>query len=105
MPIATACRSVSRPFPWAPYKAEKTDLRRDLLMARKGAYASARTAVASERFSALLLDVLAWIEVGPWKEKHAGGRGLRDGSIGDFPAQVLERATRRARKRDAVSTI
>ena len=82
-----------------PCKAEMAGVRRQLLMAREGAYASARAAVESDRFSALLLNVLAWIEVGPWKAENAGGRVLRDGPIGDFAAHALEKATRRVRKR------
>lgn len=51
------------------------DLGQALEAARNKAHARARAAVASTRFRRLLLDLLAWIEAGPWLERLEAGGG------------------------------
>jgi inorganic triphosphatase YgiF len=83
-------------------KGDKEDLvalRVRLRMARKAAYARARTAAEGDRFSALLLDILTWTEVGPWNEAGGKAAALRDAPIGQFAANALEKARCGARKR------
>lgn len=70
-----------------------------LRMARKAAYAKARTAAEGDRFSALLFDILTWIEVGPWTEAGGKAAALRDALIGEFAPKALETARLKARKR------
>jgi inorganic triphosphatase YgiF len=66
--------------------------------ARRMAYVRAATAVESERFRRLLLDVLIWIETGPWTiaEKTAAKRGR---PIRRFAADELSRRRRKIAKR------
>ena len=83
-------------------KGDKEDLlalRGRLRMARKAAYARARTAAEGDRFSALLLDILAWIEVGPWTKASGKAADLRDAPISQFAAKALEKARCGVRKR------
>ena len=70
-----------------------------LRMARKAAYARALNAAEGDRFSALLLDILTWIEVGPWTEASGKAAVPRDALIGEFAARALEKALLRVRKR------
>ena len=80
-------------------KTEKpTVLGQRLRVTRKAAYARARNAAEGDRFSALLLDILTWIEVGPWTKTGGKAGGLRDAPIAGFAANALERARRHARK-------
>ena len=83
-------------------KGDKEDLlalRVRFRRARKAAYARARTAAEGDRFSALLLDTLAWVEVGPWTEAGDKAADLRDAPISQFAANALEKARRGVRKR------
>ena len=83
-------------------KGNKEDLlalRGPLRMARKAAYVRARTACEGDRFSALLLDIMTWIEVGPWTEAGGKAADLRDAPISQFAANALERARHGVRKR------
>ncbi len=73
-------------------------LGRRLRVTRNAAYARARNASEGDRFSALLLDILTWIEVGPWTKVRGRAGRLRDGPIAQFAANALERARRHARK-------
>ena len=83
-------------------KGDKEDLlalRGRFQVARKAAYARARTAAEGDRFSALLLDILTWIEVGPWTKAGGKAADLRDAPISQFAANALEKARRGVRKR------
>jgi inorganic triphosphatase YgiF len=70
-----------------------------LRTARKAAYVRARNAAECDRFSALLLDILTWMEVGPWTEAGGKAADLRDAPISQFAANALEKARRGVRKR------
>jgi CHAD domain-containing protein len=75
-------------------------LRRDLAARRAGAFASARRAVVSRRYRALLLDTLAWIESGHWAvsdDELIAARRRRDAR--DFARDELARRARKARKK------
>jgi len=66
--------------------------------ARRMAYVRAAGAVESERFRRLLLDLLVWIETGPWTaaEKHAARRTR---PIARFAADELKDRRRKIAKR------
>jgi triphosphatase len=66
--------------------------------ARRMAYVRAAGAVESERFRRLLLDLLIWIETGPWTiaEKTAAGR---ERPIRRFAADELKARRRKIAKR------
>jgi len=68
-------------------------------IARNAAYARARAAAEGDRFSALLLDIMTWIEVGPWTEAGGKATAQRDAPISQFAANALEKARRKVRKR------
>ena len=70
-----------------------------LRVARDAAYALARKAVESDRFSALLLTILSWIEVGPWTEAGGKAAALRVSLINEFAATALDKARRKVSKR------
>ena len=74
-------------------------LRRDLEGQRAMAYARARQAAGGERLSALLFDVLMWIEIGPWTAEGAAGAEIRDAPLGRFAAVALAKARRQTVKR------
>jgi inorganic triphosphatase YgiF len=78
--------------------ADLAALGKRLRLTRKAAYARARTAAEGDRFSELLLDILTWIEVGPWTEQRGDAAVLRDAPISEFAATALEKAWRRARR-------
>ena len=83
-------------------KRDKEDLAalgERLRMVHKAAYAKARTVVEGDRFSALLFDILTWIEVGPWTDASGKTSALRDALIGEFAPRALETARLKARKR------
>ena len=61
---------------------------------RKAAYRAARTALASPRGRALLIDLSAWIEEGSWR--LAGGASAE--TVGDMAARSLEALARKVRK-------
>ncbi len=58
--------------------------------ARRMAYARAGAAVESERFRRLLVDLLIWIETGPWTASEAMALE-RERPIGRFAARELEK--------------
>ena len=74
-------------------------LRRDLEGQRAMAYARARQAAGGERLSALLFDVLMWIEIGPWTAEGAAGAQIRDAPLGRFAARALSKARHQTVKR------
>lgn len=59
--------------------------------------AAARAAVGDCRFTALLLDLGAWVESGDWTE-DADRAPLRDGELARFAARVLDKRARKLRK-------
>lgn len=65
------------------------DLGRQLRLNRTSAYARARSAAESERFRALAMDTLVWIEVGPWGGRKAPGAKARDRALIDFADKAL----------------
>jgi triphosphatase len=77
---------------------QPTVLGQRLCVTHKTAYARACKAVEGDRFSALLLDILTWIEVGPWTKAGGKAGGLRDAPIAGFAANALEKARQRAKK-------
>jgi len=74
------------------------DLGRQLRLNRTTAYARARSAAESERFRALVMDTLVWIEIGPWGGRKAPGAKARDRSLADFTDQALGRRRRKVMK-------
>ncbi|MGA0602612.1 CHAD domain-containing protein [Caulobacter sp. KR2-114] len=83
-------------------KADPTglaDLGRQLRLNRTAAYARAHAAAESERFRALVMDILVWIEVGPWTRRKAEGAAARDRSLADFADKALGRRRRKVLKR------
>jgi inorganic triphosphatase YgiF len=65
---------------------------------RERAYVAALDAVGSDRFRAMLIDVAAWIEAGPWL---SADNAVRDAPVEDFAAGVLARRSKRILKRGA----
>ncbi|GEP09022.1 inorganic triphosphatase [Methylobacterium gnaphalii] len=72
------------------------DLRRRLAGEREEAYAAVFAVLDGPDWRALILDLVVWIETGPWRE---GKSRERDRSARDFAADVLERLRRRLKKR------
>lgn len=81
--------------------ASKTDrdrrpdpaLRRQLRRKRKEAYERVQRALAERRLPALILDLVAWSEVGDWRLEEAARQ-----PIGAFAQARLDRAWKRVRK-------
>jgi CHAD domain-containing protein len=72
------------------------DICRDIEERRRRAYVDAVTACCSERYQAVLLDTMEWIESGPWRTDHdALLRARREQLITTLAADEL---TRRRRK-------
>lgn len=69
-----------------------------LRAARRLAYARAATAVESERFRRLLLDLLVWIEAGPWTSAQ-GLAKARERRIGRFAKAALGKRRRKIVRR------
>ena len=78
------------------------DLGRQLRLTRTTAYARARSAAQSERFRALVMDTLVWIEVGPWGGKKASGARRRDTPLAQFAAKALQKRRKKVLKGCAV---
>ncbi len=76
-----------------------TVLRRRLRSERALAYARARQAAGGERLSALLFDVLMWIEVGPWTTAAAAGAELRERALAGYAATALDKARKQVARR------
>jgi len=73
-------------------KADPTglaDLGRQLRLNRTAAYARARSAAESERYRALVMDTLVWIEAGPWSGRKAPGAKTRDKPLAAFADKAL----------------
>jgi inorganic triphosphatase YgiF len=83
-------------------KADPTglvDLGRQLRLNRTAAYARARSAAESERFRALAMDTLVWLEVGPWTGKAASGAKVRDKPLTEFADKALGKRRKTVLKR------
>ncbi|MBS0412000.1 MAG: CHAD domain-containing protein [Proteobacteria bacterium] len=83
-------------------KADPTglaDLGRQLRLNRTAAYARARSAAESERFRALVMDTLVWIEAGPWSGRKASGAKTRDKPLAAFADKALGERRRKIVKR------
>jgi inorganic triphosphatase YgiF len=68
-----------------------------LRAARRIAYARGATAVESERFRQLLVNLLVWIEAGPWMETPER-QAARDRPVAKFARQALEKRRRKVIK-------
>ena len=71
-------------------------LRERLETERDRAHDAVGAILASPEWRGLLLDLLAWIEAGPWRE---GAGKLRDAPARELATEVLERLRRRIAKR------
>ncbi len=71
------------------------DLRALLGSERERAYAAVLAILDSAAWRGLIIDLVAWIEAGPWR--RAGGE--RERPAEDFAADVLERLRRRIKRR------
>lgn len=60
------------------------------------AYEHVAASLDSPRFAALLLDIAAWVEVGPWVRRD---ERIRHEAAGAFGARALDRLHRRVRKK------
>jgi inorganic triphosphatase YgiF len=69
--------------------------------ARRMAYARAASAVESERFRRLLVDLLIWIETGPWTAAEAAARE-RQRPIRRFASKELEKRRHKIARRAKV---
>ncbi|MGZ8285178.1 MAG: CYTH and CHAD domain-containing protein [Allosphingosinicella sp.] len=69
-------------------------LRRQLRRQRKEAYERVQRALAERRLPALILDLVAWSEVGDWRRQETAKP-----TIGPFAEARLDRAWKRVRKR------
>ncbi|MBV8685318.1 MAG: CHAD domain-containing protein [Alphaproteobacteria bacterium] len=72
---------------------EAAQFRKDLRQARKAAYAGVGDALRDPRFLLLVLDLVAWSEVGAWRSLGRAGH-----PIPEFACERLEKGWRRARK-------
>ncbi|WP_336487410.1 CHAD domain-containing protein [Methylobacterium nigriterrae] len=73
------------------------DLRERLVAERDRAHDAVLATLASPEWRSLLLDLVTWIETGPWLSLAAPPE--RDASARSFAAQVLERFRRRVKRR------
>jgi triphosphatase len=74
----------------------------DFRYRRLQAFDRAKEAVCSRRFRRLLLDAMAWIEIGDWSHKGDElSRMLRERPVVDAAAEELHRRDRKIRKRGA----
>jgi inorganic triphosphatase YgiF len=69
---------------------------------RAEAYRRVAAAIASPRFSRLMLELALWVEDGAWRETGDPDRAARlNGAIGGFAVDALDRLRRVVRKRGA----
>ena len=74
-------------------------LTRDLRRKRREAFGRARSAIESDRFRALVLDVAAWIEAGDWTRKADKlARATRDQPIATAAAAEMQRRRKKIMK-------
>ncbi len=75
-------------------------LERQLEEARTKAYAEVEALITSEAWRALLLDLIGWINAGPWLRDRSGDRPVRrDEPARDFAERELDRRRRQVKKR------
>jgi CHAD domain-containing protein len=75
-------------------------LTRDLRRRRRAAFGCARSAIESDRFRALVLDIAAWIEAGDWTRNADDlARAMRDRSIATEAAAEMGRRRKKIVKR------
>ncbi len=75
-------------------------LERQLEAARTKAYAEVEALLASEAWRALVLDLIGWINAGPWLRDGSGDRPVRrDEPARDFAERELDRRRRQVKKR------
>ncbi|HEX8417075.1 MAG TPA: CHAD domain-containing protein, partial [Methylobacterium sp.] len=77
-----------------PDEPSLTALRDSLEAQRLGAYDTVLATLESPAWRSLILDLVAWIETGPWRSESHGKE-----PAADFAAAILEKARRRIRKR------
>jgi inorganic triphosphatase YgiF len=78
---------------------DEAALQRRVLEAQAEAHERAAGAVASPRFSALLLEASAWAEVGDWsRTQDSRATMLRDAPVAAFGAAMLDHLRRRVRR-------
>jgi inorganic triphosphatase YgiF len=73
---------------------ELEETRKALQAARSTAYDRARAAAGAERTAALLLDILIWIETGPWSSRRSAA-DARNQAATLFGAAVLDKNRKR----------
>jgi triphosphatase len=75
-------------------------LERQLEAARTSAYAEVEALIGSEAWRALALDLIGWINAGPWLRDASGDRPVRrDEPARDFADRELDRRRRQVKKR------
>ena len=83
-----------------PRDKEIAALERDTAKRRAQSFARATAAVRSARFRTMVLDVVAWLEAGPWvRRDDKRGRTLAAKPIAKFAARELSRRRRKIKKR------
>ena len=83
-----------------PQQPGVATLTRDLLRRRRAASQRARSAMASDRFRALVLETAAWIEVGDWtRNADELGHAIRDQPIAGAAVAEMERRRKKLVKR------
>jgi CHAD domain-containing protein len=75
------------------------DLWAELLDQREAAFDGAIAALNSERFRALMISLVQWIETGQWIDEIGDRAVSREQPIGDFAVAALDRLWRKVRKR------
>ena len=76
-------------------EAAAVEARRHLELARLAAYSRAAAAAGGPRLRRLLMETLAWIEVGPWTGRRAAAAEHRDAPARDFAPRRLGRSRRK----------
>jgi triphosphatase len=72
-------------------------LTRDLRRKRREAFGRARSAIESDRFRALVLDIAAWIEAGDWTRKADKlARATRNQPIATAAAAEMQRRRKKS---------
>ena len=66
---------------------------------RDEAYATVRAAIRSDRFRNAILDIVEWVEVGPWTKSEE--TRARDEEIGPFAREQLRRLRKKIKRKGA----
>ena len=75
-------------------EAAASEARRHFELVRLAAYSRAGAAAGGPRLRRLLMETLAWIEVGPWTGRRAAAADHRDAPARDFAARRLGKSRR-----------